>query len=120
MGGVNYGWDNFEDVYDDVSFLGGVTFTASDGNSKLALPCTSATKSKPSARFPNDERFIQSIVYSRTMTDRMSWVLQSDWGGRRTHLAQGEWPNGTASTPTCSTRSTAAGRSAPVGMVPRR
>jgi hypothetical protein len=93
--GLTYGWDNFEDVYNDVSFLGGVTFTASDGNSKLALALHQGDEEQTFAAVtPNDERWIYSMVYSRSLTDRLWWVLQHDHGWQENALGQGnqaEW-----------------------------
>jgi hypothetical protein len=81
MTGATLGWDNFEDVYGDVSFLGGVTFTASDGNSKLALAMHVGDEEQTAGTVtPNDERLIYSVVYNRSLTDRLSWVLQHDHG----------------------------------------
>src|SRR5690606_3405402 len=40
MGGFHFGWDNFDNYYDRASFLGGATFTSSDGNSSLAYALT--------------------------------------------------------------------------------
>ena len=91
LGGVTYGWDNFEDVYNDMSFLGGATFTASDGNSKLAYAFHFGDEEQTFGTVvPNDDRWIQSIVYSRTITDRLSYVAQSDWGYQENALGAGE------------------------------
>jgi hypothetical protein len=93
--GGTYGWDNFENVYEDVSFLGGVTFTASDGNSKLALAMHIGDEEQTAGTvLPNDQRWIYSIVYSRSLTDRISWVVQHDQGRQDNALGQGataEW-----------------------------
>ncbi len=92
MGGVTFGWDNFEDVYDNLSFLGGATFTASDGNSKLAYALSVGEEEVTFGTVsPDDTRFVQSIVYSRTLTDRLNYVFQSDIGNQQN-------ANGTGST----------------------
>ncbi|MEX2139132.1 MAG: porin [Pirellulales bacterium] len=91
LGGVHYGWDNFEDVYNDMSVLGGVTFTASDGNSKLAYAFTFGDEEQTFGTVvPNDERFMQSIVYSRTITDRLSYVFETDYGYQENAFGSGE------------------------------
>jgi hypothetical protein len=90
-GGATYGWDNFEDVYDDVSFLGGVTFSASDGNSKLALAVHIGDEERTFGTVePIDQRWVYSLVYSRTLTDRLSWVIQHDNGRQDDALGSGE------------------------------
>jgi hypothetical protein len=82
MAGVTNGWDNFDDVYNGkVSFLGGATMTSSDGNSKLAYALHFGQEETTFGTInPTSERYIQSIVYSRTLTDRTSYVFQSDYG----------------------------------------
>jgi hypothetical protein len=93
--GATLGWDNFEDVYGDISFLGGVTFTASDGNSKLALAMHVGDEEQTFGTVtPNDERLIYSVVYNRSLTDRLSWVLQHDHGWQDRAIGQtdtAEW-----------------------------
>jgi hypothetical protein len=91
MGGATYGWDNFEDVYDDVSILAGVTFAASDGNSKLALATHIGDEEQTFGTVtPNDERWIYSMVYTRVLTDRLSWVIQHDNGRQANALGSGQ------------------------------
>jgi len=91
LGGFTFGWDNFDNVYDEVSFIGGATFTSSDGNSKLAYALTVGEEEQTFATVePTDTRFIQSLVYSRTLTDRLSMVLQSDYGQQDNALGSGE------------------------------
>ncbi len=95
MGGVTAGWDNFEDVYNELSLIGGATMTASDGNSKLAYAFTIGEEEVTFGTVsPTDTRFIQSIVYSRTLTDRLSYVFQTDLGNQENALNSGasaEW-----------------------------
>lgn len=85
MGGITTGWDNFDNVYNnEYSFLGGATFTASDGNSKLAYAVSVGEEEVTFGTvFPTETRFIQSVVYSRTLTDRLSYVFQSDYGSQQ-------------------------------------
>jgi hypothetical protein len=91
MGGGTNGWDNFEDVYDEMSFLGGVTFTASDNNSKLALAMHSGDEELTAGTVgPQDERTVYSIVYSAILTDRVTWVAQHDHGWQENALGSGE------------------------------
>jgi hypothetical protein len=85
MGGITNGWDNFEQVYGgEYSFLGGATFTASDGNSKLAYAASVGEEEVIfGTQSPTETRFIQSLVYSRTITDRLNYVFQSDYGNQQ-------------------------------------
>ncbi|MDZ4820719.1 MAG: outer membrane beta-barrel protein, partial [Planctomycetota bacterium] len=81
MGGFTFGWNNFDNVYNRASFLGGATFTASDGNSSLAFALSIGDEEETfGTTSPVDTRYIQSVVYSRTLTDRLSYVFQSDYG----------------------------------------
>lgn len=98
MGGIHNGWDNFEDTYNgNVSFLGGVTTTASDGNSSLAFAVSVGKEETAAGAInPTTTRYIQSIVYSRTLTDRLSYVFQSDIGHQNdvetyTGVQDAEW-----------------------------
>lgn len=84
MGGITNGWDNFEQVYGgEYSFLGGVTFSASDNNSKLAFALSIGQEEVIfGTQTPTAQRYIQSVVYSRTLTDRLNYVFQSDYGNQ--------------------------------------
>jgi hypothetical protein len=91
IGGATYGWDNFEDVYDEMSFLGGVTFTSSDNNSKLALALhTGDEEITPGTVNPHDQRTVYSVVYSAILTDRITWVAQHDHGWQENSLGSGD------------------------------
>ena len=97
MGGADYGWDNFENVYDDVSFLAGVTFAASDGNWKLALATHIGDEEETFGTItPNDERWVYSMVYSSHI-DRPTLLGRSarQRATGRTRLAKARPPNGT-------------------------
>ncbi|MGC4003861.1 MAG: porin [Pirellulales bacterium] len=84
LGGVTTGWDNFNDVYNQLSFIGGATFTASDGNSKLAYAFSVGEEETTFATVtPTETRYIQSVVYSRKLTDRLDYVFQSDYGSQQ-------------------------------------
>lgn len=96
MAGMHNGWDNFEQVYGgEYSFLGGATFTASDGNSQLAYAASVGEEEVSAGAFaPTETRFVQSLVYSRTLTDRLSYVIQSDYGHQQNAGGSGasaEW-----------------------------
>lgn len=92
LGGMTNGWDNFEDVYDSQSFLGGANFTSSDGNSKLALAGTIGDEERTFGTVnPQGQRWVYSVVYSRTLTDRLSYVFQHD-NGRQDGAAGGNQP----------------------------
>lgn len=90
-GGVTFGWDNFEDVYNDLSFIGAASMTASDGNSSLDYAVHVGEEEVTFGTItPNETRFIQSVVYKRTMTDRLRFVAQSDWGNQENANGSGE------------------------------
>ncbi|MGC4002907.1 MAG: porin [Pirellulales bacterium] len=81
LAGATFGWDNFEDVYNEISLIGGATFSASDGNSKLAYAFSVGEEEITfGTTAPTETRFIQSLVYSRKLTDRLDYVAQSDYG----------------------------------------
>ena len=78
-GGVDRGWDNFEDDdNDELNFLGGVTFTSSDKKTSLALALTAGDE--PSA-VGFDNRTMYSLVFSHKFgCDRWTYVFQHDNG----------------------------------------
>lgn len=83
-GGITNGWDNFEDVNNKQGLLLGAKFTASDKQSSFA---SALHYGKEEVIFgtlatvaPLDDRSIISNVYTRTLTDRLSYVFQTDWG----------------------------------------
>ncbi len=92
VAGMTNGWDNFEQVYGgEYSFLGGATFTASDGNSKLAIAASVGEEEVVfGTQSPTETRTIQSLVYSRTLTDRLNYVIQSDYGHQQNANNTGE------------------------------
>jgi hypothetical protein len=97
--GITNGWDNFEEVNQNHhSILNGVTFTASDKHSKLALANHYGKEEVQAGTLttlaPLDERSITSMVYSRDLTDRLQWVIQSDIGYQENVFnsgQRGEW-----------------------------
>ena len=91
--GYTNGWDTFDDVNTDQSFLGGVTFSSSDESQKLALAITSGDE--PSFDGEVDNRTMYSIVYTSVLSDRLTYVLQHDNGIQTEAADQGtndaEW-----------------------------
>ncbi len=91
LAGANYGWDNSDNINNNVSFLGGATFTASDGNSKLAFAAQAGEEETIfGLGTPNDQRWVYSVVYSRSITDRLSYVIQHDNGRQDNFNESGE------------------------------
>ena len=84
--GYTNGWDTFDDVNTDQSFLGGVTFTSSDESQKLALAITSGDE--PSFDGRVDNRTMYSVVYTNVLTDRLTYVFQHD-NGLQTEASDG-------------------------------
>jgi len=78
-GGIDRGWDNFEDLNDSEAFLGGITVTNEDKDRSLAY----ALHTGDEANFFNGinaNRFVQSIVYSNNLTDDLKYVFETDYG----------------------------------------
>jgi len=92
MGGITNGWNNFEDALGHTSFIGGATFSSSDGNDKLALAAhigkDETTFGQPDGSIA--QRWVYSAVYSRTITDRLQYVFQHDNGRQDNYLNTGE------------------------------
>jgi hypothetical protein len=78
--GITNGWDTFS-ADSRANFLGGVTYTDKDWGS-LAFAITvgdNPTSGGPGVP-PFADRTMYSIVWSRTLTSRLTYVLQHDYG----------------------------------------
>jgi len=90
VGGVNHGWDNFDNSNPNMSFMGGYTEKFSDGAS-LALAWTAGNEQVQSLAFR--QRFLQTSVYSRPLkriNENMTYVAQSDFGWQNDALLSGK------------------------------
>jgi hypothetical protein len=77
--GVTRGWDNWEDNNNDLSFLGGITWTDSDNCSSLAV----AVQSGPEQNEPPEStnfRNLVTLVYQQKLGERWQYVLEYDFG----------------------------------------
>lgn len=84
VGGLNMGWDDFNDEDENVSFTGQTVFTSKDKNTTLTWSFQDgneplSAESNP-ATGPYRNRYIQSIVLAHTLNDRLSYVLESPFG----------------------------------------
>ena len=86
-GGVTNGWDNFEDVNDAQSFLGGVTLKNEDETATLTFAITTGNENTFTDITGNgdlvrsrENRTMYSIVYVRNFTEDWTYVLQHDNG----------------------------------------
>ncbi|MFW6125320.1 MAG: porin, partial [Pirellulales bacterium] len=76
-GGLTRGWDNFDDPANDLGFLGGVNWTSCDERTTLAFAITTPDDDVPG----NDgDRTMYSIVGTRKLTDKLTYVIQHDLG----------------------------------------
>lgn len=88
--GLHNGWNDFED--DDSNpfgILGGLSFNNDAGTLSLAYSFSWSTEPQElyiltsPVRVPvtaEGDRFVQSLVAAARLTDRLTWVLQTDWG----------------------------------------
>ncbi|MEX0713964.1 MAG: porin [Pirellulales bacterium] len=74
-GGFTRGWDQWEDINNDISFLGGATWTPSD---VFSLAFALSTGAEDPAGEAN--RYIHSIVASYKIGCNLTYVFQSDIG----------------------------------------
>jgi len=78
MGGVDRGWDNWEDdPGDKLSFLGGAIVDFGNG---MSLALTATAGQEPTALGFIDDRYFHSVVFSWDVTERITYVLQHDYG----------------------------------------
>ncbi len=96
VGGVNEGWDDFNDEDENVSFTSQAIFTAKDKHTTLTFsnqdgnePVVQATPEFA----PYRNRYVQSIVLAHDLNDRLSYVAESSLGFQE----DGKVDGGTAS-----------------------
>ena len=78
LGGFDRGWDNWEDdPYNRLGFLGGFTWTNNCGSS---LAVTGTIGDEPTQTALNTNRWMYSVVFSHEFNDRLSYVIQHDYG----------------------------------------
>ncbi|MBX7168877.1 MAG: outer membrane beta-barrel protein [Pirellulales bacterium] len=76
LGGIHRGWDQWEDINDQIGGIGGLTWTSDDANSSLAY-AMSISDEDPNNR---QSRYVHSIVAQQGLTDKLKYVFQSDLG----------------------------------------
>ena len=94
IGGIDQGWDRWEDDNNRMSFLGGINWTSCDDRTNLALAVTYGDENSAVGGNPPDERAMYSLVLSHQLTDRLSYVFQHDAGKQQRGVANGndaEW-----------------------------
>jgi hypothetical protein len=77
--GLSRGWDNWEDNNNDLSFLGGVSWTNDSDRTSLAF----AIQSGPEQNEPpsnGNNRNILSLVFQQKLGERFKYVIQYDYG----------------------------------------
>lgn len=73
--GLHRGWDQWQDLNDELGYLGGVTWNFTD-TSTLAFALSVSDEDIAG----NATRYIHSIVYTQKMGDALTYVFQSDIG----------------------------------------
>ena len=74
--GFTQGWNNWEDINDEFSFLGGVTLRSLDDRTKFAFALHSGREDADGA----DSRTVYSIVFSHQINSCLLYVMQHDYG----------------------------------------
>ena len=77
--GLTRGWDTWEDNNNDLGFLGGLVWTSPSERTSLAL----SVHTGPEADEPPEQgrfRTVYSLVFNHKCTDRLTYVLQHEWG----------------------------------------
>lgn len=70
--GLHRGWDMWSDNNGKLGYIGGAKWTAPEDKSSLAYYVSTS----PEDNLGTQNRFINCIVYTRQMTDRLDWVLE--------------------------------------------
>ena len=87
--GIHNGWDNFDQVNDNMSFLGGISFTSEDENTSLAFALTSGNERTIGTNVNRENRTMYSIVYTRKFCDDFTYILEHDYGFQDDDAANG-------------------------------
>jgi len=74
--GFTRGWDTWEDPNDEMGFLGGMSWTSCDERTNLAFALHTGKEDNAG----NHDRTSYSLVCSRRLTDRFTYVFQHDMG----------------------------------------
>jgi len=75
-GGFDRGWDNWEDNNNDLSFLGGVTWTSPSKNTSVGFAMTLGDEDD----LGENTRFVYSLVLKQRLTDRLTYILHHNLG----------------------------------------
>ena len=99
-GGIQHGWDNFDNSNPNWSWVGAYTEKFSDGAS-LAFANTAGQRTQPELlnNGSTSFRYLQTNVYSRPLkqiNENLTYVAQSDFGTRTTPCSTATTPGGTA------------------------
>jgi hypothetical protein len=77
--GATRGWDNWEDNNNNLSFLGGISWTSDDRRTSLAFAIQSGPEqNEPPAN--SNSRNVFSLVYQQMAGERLQFVMQYDYG----------------------------------------
>ncbi len=96
VGGVNNGWDNFNDVNENPSATGEAIFTAKDKHTTLTFAFQDGNEPVVStgnpAGDPNSHRnrFVNTIVLSHDLNDRLSYEADSTFGAQTKGESEGD------------------------------
>jgi hypothetical protein len=80
LAGIHRGWDQWEDINDDPSALAGVTWTSCDKNTSLAYVMTYGDEANELFFTNTQNRYYQSLVFTRQLNDNLKYVAHSDYG----------------------------------------
>lgn len=85
--GVIRGWDNFDNHNPHLGYLGTWGYTFED---KSNLTHVFMYSMEPNAVFDFTPRYYQSLVYMKSLTEKLNYVAQSDLGVQNNALANGK------------------------------
>jgi len=95
-GGLIKGWDNFDNSFNPhVGWLDTMTWTINEKSSLAIVHTISQEASNSSTAGGFSQRFLQTLVYSRQLTDNLQYVLHTDYGHQENATGPvGIQPNG--------------------------
>lgn len=79
-GGFTRGWDNFDNTTPNLGLIGTANKTFEDGGS---LAWVGMLSQEQNQALDFKKRYLQTLVYSKAITDRITYVGQSDFGWQK-------------------------------------
>lgn len=92
--GIQTGWDDFENENESWGYIGGISWASDDGDTSLAFAVVTGDETDVRGGGLESNRTMYSIVFSQALSEKMTYVLQHDYGTQDNAVVTGtdsEW-----------------------------